>query len=53
MQLAYKNRVFILSSSPSANLMLKSAIKDGGMQEGKDFVLVNSISEAEEYTRNN
>jgi hypothetical protein len=52
MQLPYKNRVIILSSSPSANLMLKSALKDGGMTEGKDCVSVNNISEAEEYIRN-
>lgn len=52
MQLPYKNRMFILSSSPSANLMLKSAIKEGGMLDGKDYFLVNNSGEAEEYIRN-
>jgi hypothetical protein len=51
MQLAYKNRVFIESESPTANMMIKSAMKEGGMIEGKDGVFLKNMSAVEDYIK--
>ena len=51
MQLAYKNRVFIKSESPTANMMIKSAMKEAGMVEGKDGIFLDNMSLIEDYIK--
>jgi hypothetical protein len=53
MQLPYKNRIFIKSQSATANIMIKSTMKDGGMVHGKDALILDSISAAEDYIMGN
>lgn len=52
MQLPYKNRVFIKSESPTASMMIKGAMREGGMTEGKDGVFLDSMSAIEDYIKN-
>jgi hypothetical protein len=51
MQLSYKNRIFIKSKSATANIMIKSTMKDGGMIDGKDGLLLDDIKAAEDYIK--
>jgi hypothetical protein len=51
MQLAYKNRIFIKCQSPTATLMIKSAMKEGGMIEDKDGLFLDNMSAVEEYVK--
>lgn len=51
MQLPYKNRIFIKSESPTANMMVKSAMRDGGMVEGKDGLVLDTMSAVEDYVK--
>lgn len=51
MQLPYKNRLFIKSESPTATMMIRSAMREGGMKEGKDGEFVGNMSEIEDYIR--
>lgn len=49
MQLPYKNRMFIKSASSIANLMIKNAMKDGGMVDGKDSMFIDDMNAVEKY----
>lgn len=51
MQLPYKNRLFIKPKSSTANLMIKNAMKDAGMIDGKDGLLIESMQAVEEYIK--
>jgi hypothetical protein len=51
MQLAYKNRVFIKSESPTANMMIRTAMKEGGMVDGKDGVLLDNMNAVDDYIK--
>lgn len=51
MQLPYKNRLFIKSKSPTANLMINNAMKDGGMIYGKDGSILEDMNAIEEYIK--
>jgi hypothetical protein len=51
MQLPYKNRIFIKSDSPTANLMIKSAMREGGMVEYKEGIFLDNMSAVIDYIR--
>jgi hypothetical protein len=51
MQLPYKNRIFIKSESPTATMMLKGAMRDGGLVEGKDGLVLDTMSAVEDYVK--
>lgn len=53
MQLPYKNRLFIKSESPTANMMIKSAMREGGMVEGKDGIFLDNMNSVRDYIKNN
>ena len=53
MQLPYKNRLFIKSESPTANMMIRSAMREGGMVEGKDGIFLDNMSSVKDYLKNN
>lgn len=46
MQLPYKNRFFVKSTSATANLMLRNAMKTGGMVIDQDAVFIDSLMAA-------
>jgi len=51
MQLPYKNRLFIKSKSPTANIMINNAMKDGGMISGKDGSMLDDMIAIENYIK--
>lgn len=51
MQLPYKNRLFIKSSSPTASMMIKNAMKSGGMLTEKDGTMLDDMTAIEEYIK--
>jgi hypothetical protein len=51
MQSPYKNRIFIKPESPTATMMIKSAMRDGGMVEGKDGLFLDTMSAVEDYVK--
>jgi hypothetical protein len=53
MNLTYKNRLFLKSTSPTANIMIKNAMREAGMEEGRDGSFMDSMSEIEDYIKSN
>ncbi|HEX2946276.1 MAG TPA: hypothetical protein VHT96_10020 [Clostridia bacterium] len=51
MQLPYKNRLFLKPNSPTAGMMVKSAMKDGGMELGKDGLMLDDLKAIEDYIK--
>ncbi len=49
MQLPYKNRIFIKSTSATCNIMLKSAMKEGGMVYGQDGLILDDLKTVYEF----
>lgn len=49
MQLPFKNRLFIKSKSPTANIMISSAMKEGGMVNSKDGIMLDNMKTIEDY----
>jgi len=51
MQVPYKNRLFIKPASATANMMINSAMKDGGMTIGKDGLMLDDMKAIEDYIK--
>lgn len=51
MQLPYKNRLFIKPKSATANIMINSAMKAGGMLNDKDGLILDDMTAIEDYLK--
>ncbi|MDP4164765.1 MAG: hypothetical protein Q8898_16855 [Bacillota bacterium] len=51
MQLPYKNRLFLKPKSATAGIMISSAMRDAGMKNGKDGLMLDDMKAIEDYLK--